>query len=178
MRLRKLKLKNFRGYRNSTEIIIDESMTGIVGRNDFGKSTLLEALAIFFETEGMKADKNDMNCFSLREGDGRFEIACEFDDLPDFIMIDDRVQTTLASEHLLNEDGNFEIVKTFKATTSGNLERLFDRFYRADSSRFYNTEGAGLGLSITRSIIHAHGGELSAEQQGREIVFKVRLLMD
>jgi AAA15 family ATPase/GTPase len=32
-------------------------MTGIVGRNDFGKSTLLEALAIF-ETEGMKADKN------------------------------------------------------------------------------------------------------------------------
>ncbi|CAM7681880.1 hypothetical protein ESCOMM224M_22285 [Escherichia coli] len=28
MRLRKLKLKNFRGYRNSTEIIIDESMTG------------------------------------------------------------------------------------------------------------------------------------------------------
>lgn len=69
MRLRKLKLKNFRGYRNSTEIIIDESMTGIVGRNDFGKSTLLEALAIFFETEGMKADKNDMNCFSLREGE-------------------------------------------------------------------------------------------------------------
>lgn len=67
MRLRKLKLKNFRGYRNSTEIIIDESMTGIVGRNDFGKSTLLEALAIFFETEGMKADKNDMNCFSLRD---------------------------------------------------------------------------------------------------------------
>ena len=48
-----------------------------------------------------------MNCFSLREGEGRFEIACEFDDLPDFIMIDDRVQTTLASEHLLNEDGNF-----------------------------------------------------------------------
>ncbi|MGK5205333.1 hypothetical protein NDX98_23655 [Enterobacter roggenkampii] len=36
----------------------------------------------------------------------------------------------------------------------------------------------GLGLSITRSIIHAHGGELSAEQQGREIVFSVRLLMD
>jgi predicted ATP-dependent endonuclease of OLD family len=49
MRLRKLKLTNFRGYRNSTEISIDEGMTGIVGRNDFGKSTLLEALAIFLK---------------------------------------------------------------------------------------------------------------------------------
>jgi len=58
-----------------------------------------------------------------------------------------------------------------------NLERLFDRFYRADSSRVHNTEGAGLGLSITRSIIHAHGGDLSAEQQGRTILFSVRLLM-
>lgn len=34
MRLRKLKLKNFRGYRNTTEIIFDEGMTGIVGRGD------------------------------------------------------------------------------------------------------------------------------------------------
>lgn len=58
MRLRKLKLTNFRGYRNSTEINFDEGMTGIVGRNDFGKSTLPEALAIFFETEGIKSGKN------------------------------------------------------------------------------------------------------------------------
>lgn len=49
MRLRKLKLKNFRGYRNSTEIIIDESMTGIVGRNDFGKSTLLKRWLFFLK---------------------------------------------------------------------------------------------------------------------------------
>ncbi len=48
MRLRKLKLKNFRGYRNSTEIIIDESMTGIVGRNDFGKSTPSGSAGYFF----------------------------------------------------------------------------------------------------------------------------------
>jgi len=123
MRLRKIKLTNFRGYRNTTEINIDEGMTGIVGRNDFGKSTILEALAIFFETEGIKADRNDMNCFSLREGANRFEIACEFDDLPKFIVIDERVQTTLASEHLLNKDGNFEIVKSFKATTTGKPEQ-------------------------------------------------------
>ncbi|WP_244294488.1 AAA family ATPase [Pseudomonas luteola] len=57
-------------------------MTGIVGRNDYGKSTILEALAIFFKSGDVKADKSDMNCFSLAKGAAQFEIACEFDGLP------------------------------------------------------------------------------------------------
>ena len=79
MRLRTVKLTNFRGYQATTIIPIDSAMTGIVGRNDYGKSTILEALAIFFETEGAKADKSDMNCFTLAGGAEQFEIACEFD---------------------------------------------------------------------------------------------------
>ena len=46
MRLKSVKLTHFRGYRDTTVIPIDEAMTGIVGRNDYGKSTILEALAI------------------------------------------------------------------------------------------------------------------------------------
>ncbi|MBL0207941.1 MAG: heavy metal sensor histidine kinase [Propionivibrio sp.] len=42
------------------------------------------------------------------------------------------------------------------------LPRLFDRFYRASASRQSTGEGAGLGLAITRSIAHAHGGEVFA----------------
>lgn len=56
-----------------------------------------------------------------------------------------------------------------------NPERLFDRFYRADASRGNYPEGSGLGLSITRSIIHAHGGELTVELNGPYIVFSVYL---
>lgn len=78
MRLKSVKLNHFRGYRSTTVIPIDEAITGIVGRNDFGKSTILEALAIFFESGDVKADKSDMNCFSLAEGAEQFEIACEF----------------------------------------------------------------------------------------------------
>lgn len=122
MRLKSVKLTNFRGYRATAVIQIDEAMTGIVGRNDFGKSTILEALAIFFESDGAKADKNDMNCFSLSEGEEQFEIACEFDNLPDALVMDDNAETTLAQEYLLTAEGSLEIVKTFKAST-GKLER-------------------------------------------------------
>jgi two-component system heavy metal sensor histidine kinase CusS len=44
-----------------------------------------------------------------------------------------------------------------------HLEHLFDRFYRADSSRHHAAgEGTGLGLAITRAIVHAHQGQVSA----------------
>ncbi|AZE21275.1 putative ATP-dependent endonuclease, OLD family [Pseudomonas chlororaphis subsp. aureofaciens] len=49
MRLKSISLTNFRGYRATTTIPIDQALTGIVGRNDFGKSTILEALAIFLK---------------------------------------------------------------------------------------------------------------------------------
>lgn len=43
-----------------------------------------------------------------------------------------------------------------------HLPHLFDRFYRVDRSRQRSTEGAGLGLAITRSIVAAHNGSVRA----------------
>lgn len=46
------------------------------------------------------------------------------------------------------------------------LPRLFDRFFRADKSRRQaDSDGAGLGLSITQAIVRAHRGELTVQSE-------------
>lgn len=55
---------------------------------------------------------------------------------------------------------------------------IFERFYRADASRNRQTGGAGLGLSIAKALVLAHGGRISAESvdgQGTTIRFSLPL---
>ncbi|HEX5277957.1 MAG TPA: heavy metal sensor histidine kinase [Fluviicoccus sp.] len=59
-----------------------------------------------------------------------------------------------------------------------HLPRLFDRFYRVDDSRQRQDEGAGLGLAITRSIVRAHQGEISAASGNRSTTFTITLPAD
>jgi two-component system, OmpR family, heavy metal sensor histidine kinase CusS len=56
-----------------------------------------------------------------------------------------------------------------------DLERLFERFYRADLARRETGDGAGLGLAITRSIARVHGGDVRASSTGAQICFELRL---
>ena len=56
------------------------------------------------------------------------------------------------------------------------LARVFDRFYRADTSRQVRTGGSGLGLTIVRAIVEAHGGTIRAEnasQGGARFIFSL-----
>ena len=47
--------------------------------------------------------------------------------------------------------------------------RLFERFYRGDTSRGGRVEGLGLGLSLSREILRAHGGDLALEPAGEAV---------
>ena len=52
-----------------------------------------------------------------------------------------------------------------------HLPRIFDRFYRVDPSRTRQSEGAGLGLAIVRSIVEAHGGRVEAASARNKTTF-------
>ncbi len=69
------------------------------------------------------------------------------------------------------EDNGIGIDKT-------HIERIWDRFYQVDPSRSDNSSGAGLGLSIAKEIIIAHGGHVSVESIiGQGSTFRAELPM-
>ncbi|WP_019603380.1 heavy metal sensor histidine kinase [Teredinibacter turnerae] len=56
-----------------------------------------------------------------------------------------------------------------------HLKKLFDRFYRVDPSRQRNSEGAGLGLAITKSIMSAHGWSIYADSDSDRTSFVISI---
>lgn len=115
MKIESIKIKNFRSYKEETKICFDD-LTVLVGRNDIGKSTILEALDIFFNDGNgvIKIDKTDLNTHAAMNGDNETIISVCFSELPESIIIDSAVQTTLDSEYMLNSDGLLEVVKKYK----------------------------------------------------------------
>ncbi len=107
---------------------------------------------------------------------------------PDMLM---RVFSNLCDNALRHTQGGGTVV--IEAMQQGNLlevavtdsgigippealGRVFDRFYRADTSRQVRTGGSGLGLTIVRAIVEAHGGTIRAEnapQGGARFIFSL-----
>ncbi len=68
------------------------------------------------------------------------------------------------------------VADTGPGIASEDLPRLFDRFYRADPSRSRSTGGTGLGLTIARRLVEAHGGSIAAESvvgQGSRFIIRL-----
>jgi AAA15 family ATPase/GTPase len=109
MQLKSLTINNFRGYDQPTSIDFS-GLTTIIGRNDVGKSTILEALEIFFNNETVKIEQADKNVYSVSS---TVEIICEFSDLREKISIDTSSFTTLKDEFLTSTNDTLIIKKVF-----------------------------------------------------------------
>lgn len=110
MKLVGLTIENFRCYEGPTSVRFND-LTALVGRNDVGKSTLMEALGIFFDV--IKPDKDD----ACKSGDPKkMRIVCEFSNIPSRIIVDTNFETTLAAENLLSPTGTLIIQKTYNGS--------------------------------------------------------------
>ena len=121
MRLKSVAVKNFRCYREEAFVAIDD-LTTFVGKNDIGKSSILEALEIFFNNETVKIEADDANIFNL---DKKVYITCEFEDLPISLTLDAGAETTLANEYMLSAAGTLKIQKVYDCKGSRPSVEIF-----------------------------------------------------
>ena len=86
---------------------------------------------------------------------------------------DSRIELNVASEDQLL---TFEVMDLGPGMTEKQASHAFDPFYRADDSRDRRSGGVGLGLSIVRRVIEAHGGIIELETApGRGTSFTARI---
>ncbi|WP_083876701.1 ATP-binding protein [Ideonella sp. B508-1] len=123
MKIKSVRLNRFRGYDTPVRVEMDD-LCVLIGRNDIGKSTFLEALDIFFnEGKGcIKIDKEDINKKCVEAGNEDIEIEVEFTDLPDKLIIDATNETSLREEFLLTLEGTLKILKRYP---SAGKEKVF-----------------------------------------------------
>ena len=89
-----------------------------------------------------------------------------------FNLVDNAVRYTpsggavTVSAHRHNGSVEIEVRDTGVGIPAEHLPRLFERFYRVDTSRSRDDDGGtGIGLAIARSVVEAHGGQIHARSE-------------
>lgn len=129
MILRSIQLENFRGYDNIV-IPFSENLNVIIGKNDIGKSTILEALEIFFNNNMIQIQNEDLKKGSTEE---KMSICLSFKiDTQKKYLIDTDRETSLADEYLLNKNGLLEVRKEWDCTKSVTTKSSLTTYLVAD----------------------------------------------
>jgi signal transduction histidine kinase len=68
---------------------------------------------------------------------------------------------------VVGDEVEISVVDTGEGIDPQSLPHVFERFYRGDSARARDRAGSGIGLTISRAIVDAHGGALTAASEGR-----------
>ena len=159
MKLISVSLKNFRCYQEENNIPIG-NLTTFIGKNDVGKSSILEALEIFFNNEAVKIDCGDCH---ISAGDRTIEITCEFTDLPDTITLDAQAETSLAREYLLTMNKTLKIKKTFNCNIAKLKEEVFVLAHHPTANQY------GDLMELTNTALKKRLKELGIEEIGVQL---------
>jgi len=155
MRLVQLKVSNFRCFKEETVVNLD-NLVLFIGKNDSGKSSLLDAMDIFFN----EVPEQDDVC--VHGGDKKVSIACVFDDLPTELVIDEQHPTNLTKEYLLNQDRKLEIVKIFNCSGYGKVKAasVFARANHPTADKYNDL------LTLTNAKLKQRSKELGIDVTG------------
>ena len=121
MKLQRIKIQNFRCYQEPIVVEFDD-LTTLIGKNDIGKSTILEALEIFFNNDVVKIEQNDVCICSESKV---VTITCDFTNLPSKIILDDSAETNLTEEYLTIAQDTIRIQKEFDCSKQKITEEIF-----------------------------------------------------
>ena len=75
--------------------------------------------------------------------------------------------TVTMAAHRVGADVRITITDDGEGMTAEQIEHAFERFYRGDTARSRDRDGSGIGLTISRAIVEAHGGSIAATSAGR-----------
>lgn len=102
-----------------------------------------------------------------------------------YILLDNAIKYTPAGGVVkisLSQEGSFyciEVQDTGVGIKNEDLNRIFERFYRADKSRSRQMGGHGLGLSIAKWIVETHNGEIEVSSElGKGSTFLIKIPRD
>ena len=153
MKLKKVRTKNFRSYKDEISIPITD-LTALIAKNDVGKSSILEALDAFFNSE--KLESGDRSS-GLRSSD-RVEVTCIFSEIPEQVIIDTDNLISPSNEYLLNTEKKLEIKKVFSGA-SMKCEEIFIKAFHPTAENFddlfsltvaqLRTRARSIGIDLT-----------------------------
>lgn len=145
MKIRNIYLKNFRGY-SEINIPINSDFTTVIGKNDVGKSTIFEALEIFFNNETVQIQLDDLNVKAV-EKQIVIGVSFEIDPTKEYLLDSGR-KSSLKEEFLLNKKGLLEIRKVWDCTKNLTAKSLSTYFWADYLSNY--TETPLITLTITK----------------------------
>ncbi|MGI8372200.1 ATP-binding protein [Priestia megaterium] len=142
MELKRIYLRNFRGYQDA-KIDFNSGMNVLIGRNDVGKSTIMDALELFFNGDNrnalVKPELEDLNINSTTK---EIEISACFQlGENERISIDSSNMTDLSGEYLLNQEGLLEIKKIWDCSranfNASSLKVLIRAYHPCILEKFF-----------------------------------------
>lgn len=156
MILKRLYLRNFRGF-DDISISFNENFNVIIGKNDIGKSTILEALEIFFNNNTVKLEVQDVNVWAEQK-EISIGVTFEIDKEKEY-LIDTENKTNLVEEYLLNQNEELEILKVWDCSKNLTAKSLSTFIVSNYPKEFSSNPLVTLKLTELKKIVKEKGLE-------------------